>query len=424
MHAGSLAFASICFAVPLAGQQDSPKPQVLCHPKGLVRIEVPATWRTGTPEWGQMSNKPGYHQLMAFSSTVDGAFLSVFVLLVDNTYLRPAMQARHEAVAPANAHAVLELCRTTPPYLVTSEPANAKNPEPSVRVLVFRRAAGRGLHIDFIVPQKRWPALRADVIRIAQSAVVQCAELPRVLTERPLSVKNGVGVSSGPKVTATHLAKVRKLCAEIAGRLTRVHGSRWVDDREPVAVLVHADAAGHRPYLSDGASPLEVLGQVLPGRVLTVPDRGPGSEMRRELGRELASVVLDLDYDLVADPWMQCGEQTVAGMAAQTGKAFPFAPRDVLAKLPPLQWTLKELIGHKQLFEPISRMHCAYYVLLFQNGPAEYRKAYAAFLADLRTTTAQNAATAKHLLVLDQDKMRDAAIKLLQRLRPVPGVKW
>ncbi|MCA8957329.1 MAG: hypothetical protein KDC87_14740 [Planctomycetes bacterium] len=364
------------------------------------------------PSTAQSAPWPGDGEVFVHVALLDGACL-------------PVAQARMESISGADVpfNESVELCRTAPPLVALRMKADGKKPR-RVLVTVYRSVHGRGLLVTFRLPAGQWLAIRPELIRVAQSVVVRCDPLPRAPGERPLLLKDRVGYSAGPSVTSVQLAAIQRLVQGIAGPLTRLHGAAWTSVSDPLAVYVNANPVQHVAFIGAVQELLDV--QSLPNRatILTVPDRGLGSPMWRDLGEAIARVILHLDYECVADPWMAYGEQAVAGMAAQTGRPFPYAPRSVLAELPPIQWTLQELTKQQKLHDAVPNAHCLYYVLLFHHGPSEYRKAYAAFRAALRDAPGPGLTTAKHLFVLDQAKMRSAAAKLVKRLRPVPGVKW
>ncbi len=81
--------------------------------------------------------------------------------------------------------------------------------------------------------------------------------------------------------------------------------------------------------------------------------------------------------------------------------------------------TFEALAATRKIASQAYWKQCFAYVAMFHNGPANYRKAYRAFLAELRDTGDCEAATRKHLLPLDQARLQTAARAFANKLRPV-----
>ena len=78
---------------------------------------------------------------------------------------------------------------------------------------------------------------------------------------------------------------------------------------------------------------------------------------------------------------------------------------------------MKEALHDPSLGTAARRYHFWVYTAMFRTGPGEYKRAYKAFLAELRATCDEASAREKHLLALDQRKLLKAAQSFAKRLK-------
>jgi hypothetical protein len=196
-----------------------------------------------------------------------------------------------------------------------------------------------------------------------------------------------------------------------------VHGPRWTSREEPLSIHVSAYRSEHAEFDGVGDRQFDIMGSSTENRVLTIPLGRAGSHLQEIFADRIAGIFLRQTYGTTAE-WMVTAEEIIAAMAAGTGKKLPTVTSDFFRGVVPTTATFDKIVRPDGAFDAAKRTQIVSYVMLFRIGPSAYRQAYRAFLAELRQTCDGATALRKHLLCLDQEKMRRAAAAMTKRMKP------
>jgi hypothetical protein len=285
-------------------------------------------------------------------------------------------------------------------------------------IYIFRRVRGRGLQLSVYCARDEWAKVKPWVCRAFLDTRVAYPHWPAPVVGRKVQMSGGVGVSIGAGVDPKQIKIIHHCFAAVEKRLSGWHGPPIRSATEPFVVHVNLTRDGHAAMTGAGDR-FEISGGVRERRALTVPIGPRGSRTRASLVNEAAATYLGDLYGVQNPYWMHVGERLLAKIADETGKDLPYVTTAFAASVGLLDGTFADLAADRNIRRDRRDDHCIAYVALLRSGPSIYKKAYKAFLAELRQTCNSPAAVARHLLVLDQPRMLEDVRALVKKLRPI-----
>lgn len=345
--------------------------------------------------------------------------IELYAQVLNGTSLRPLAQCGREHTLASRRHHDEEprMFAKPVPHLRIIDKAGQRAGSPGGYMIhLYRRARGRGLHFSVYCQQGDWIKARPWVCKTLMDTRVHYPHWPTPAKNRKIKLQRGVGVSIGPGVEKAQLKIVQGCFKRVAKHLARFHGPPIDSGKEPYVVFVNLSRDDHAAVTGEQAK-FDIFGGPVSRRTLTTPIGPPGSVTRGNLVDDAVGQYLGDLYGVNHPEWLYMGEAYLARMAAETGKSLPFVTTRFTAGIGHLDGAFADLCAKRKIRKDRFAYHSAGYVALLRHGPSIYKKAYKAFLTELRQTCNAPAATAKHLLVLDQAKMLADVQAMVRKLR-------
>ena len=280
-------------------------------------------------------------------------------------------------------------------------------------LLSYKRAAGRLIAVAFAVENQYFDDAYATILQITPKIAVKTRALP-IWPARPSGYdyepESGLEIGFAPKIPRKERRRIHKLVRGVVKRFTRQHAApKFATDTPPI-LFVSNDRATNAELLrrdTIGSASVDVRLR----RLATVVPAPDDYNAVAELGGALTSYMLWTMYPYDDCVWVHRGIGMLAFMEGECGKTLPFVPADRLFRvrrvLNPLDRVeIRESdYGYEQL-----GAWCAYFAL----GPSKHRKAFQAYLKDLRTTLDPKK-TEDFLSQFDHEELQTNARKLLRR---------
>ena len=287
-----------------------------------------------------------------------------------------------------------------------------------IQASTYRRKAGRTVKLVLECPARDWKTFKPAFFKIAAGMSIDLPAWPPTPPGRKNKLKNGILFSGASDIKKKQMQEIQKCTFDVQKAMVSVHGPIRRPQDEPLVVYVHQLMAEHKRIAStDEVS--EVVYEPSWHRMFTVPIGERGAANRQQFVGSLAVMILGDFYGLEQPPWFGMGERIVASQRDSTKKKLPTATKAMLEELKAFSKKFAKLQTEKHSPAPEYQAQCFAYIAMFHAGPPQYRKAYRAFLAELRKTFDAAEATRKHLLSLDQARLLKDVKTFISKLRGV-----
>jgi hypothetical protein len=200
---------------------------------------------------------------------------------------------------------------------------------------------------------------------------------------------------------------------------TKIHGPLHVDEDWYPAFLLQAKGEGGLDSLPDYApDDFDFWCENLEKRVYCC--KTPSRKEPLETGlfmRQLYELFHTTRHGNLDPHWLCMGECELALERARTGKDLPLLSESRMNALPrtPLPFNEVATTLADRDYGSFAH-HCVVYLALFRKGDKLYQDAYKKFMHDLCTFGDWEAATAYHLLSLDQKAMQEEAARVVSKV--------
>jgi len=283
----------------------------------------------------------------------------------------------------------------------------------------YLHANGRVLVLRFRTLTKHFDALRPALLELVPK--IRIKNLP-TWPERPSGFdyepESGMEIGFARSVSKKRRAQMHKLVRNAIKDFTKMHGAPNFEPSAPVILFVSDDMDGNAQLVDDDEP--DTYGFELSLRrmatIVVDPKQADSvSGCRQVLARYFAWTVYPEQDDCL---WLHWAIRYHAALEAWCGKRLPSVPEDRREQMARIKDRLDRFAigkGDNSLLQAVAWM--AY----FQLGPAKHKKAFQAWLEELRTGWNPEKANADFLALFDHVKLRDDARKLLGR--KLKGVK-
>jgi hypothetical protein len=275
-------------------------------------------------------------------------------------------------------------------------------------VWMYRVVRRNGFTVHVLCAADAWPKIRLDCLRAAQSLTTTMEEWPTPPAGYARRVRDGIVYYVQPGAGDSDAA-VHAIVRGEQQAFLKLHGAVSIPPESPLVVVVHAKSAGAAAGEEQHFEPETY-------RLVAVEPAKGDDKSRSVLVREARRAFIAQTFAGTAPFWLYCGESFLAWMEARSGRPAP----SVLEGFPSLYMKKFDDLAAYASAEGDTQEQMFVYTAFFVCGPRLYRDAFAAFLKDVAATGDCDSAQKKHLLSLDQDKLRDAAQKFAEKdLKPV-----
>ena len=197
----------------------------------------------------------------------------------------------------------------------------------------------------------------------------------------------------------------------------KVHGPFDPDPGVPPTILLHEpgfELPSSFPEAKPG--PIDAWCDYTRKRLFLTTLPGKKSMERANLVREMVVFFHCLRYGNPMPHWLCVGEGELALERTLIGKDFPYVSTARHAALPRNPQSFVNVIRSLEEENHISFVHHALvYTALFHTGDRRVRDAFKKYIAEYHRTGDWELAADKHLLSLDQEALRNAALQLVQK---------
>lgn len=292
-------------------------------------------------------------------------------------------------------------------------------PKPGTLTLhawIYRVIDRNGFTVTVYCDPATWPAMKDACFRAAQSLTSRIPEWPARPEGYRVVERDGYEYLVQASVKDADLVPLHTALMEQEKRYAKAHGPIPKPSWNRPQVVVSSERWAARTLSGGLARPDdEFYTDVASGRLLAVPLRKGDAGARAELA-DCASALFHAQCYGRTAVWLCDGERQLAFAESLAGKPLPAVPEAILAGMPRTLVPFEELARRP----PANAWDQAVpYVALFRGGPKTYRDALAAYLQDLAATGDEEAALAKRLLCLPQQKLAEAALAFVRDLKPV-----
>jgi hypothetical protein len=275
-------------------------------------------------------------------------------------------------------------------------------------VWMYRVIRRNGFTVHVLCSADAWSKVRPDCLRAAQSLTTTMDEWPTPPAGYARRVRDGIVYYVQPGAGDSDAA-VHAIVRGEQQAFLKMHGAASIPPESPLVVVVHAKTAGVAAAEEQHFEPESY-------RLVAVEPAKGDDKSRAVLVRETRRALIAQTFGGTAPFWLYCGESFLAWTEARTGKPAPSVPEG----FPSLSMKKFDDLAAYASAEGDTQEQFFLYTAFFVCGPRLYRDAFAAFLKDAAATGDCESAQKKHLLSLDQEKLRDAAQKFAEKdLKPV-----
>lgn len=407
-----------CHSVVLA-QQDEPEAELvtegfLYDDSKAIGIPKPVDWKFAKRNSQQITDK-NLASVSAFSClarTVEfGNFgIDVWVLNGSRPTLRlQAIFEKHGKVAEGHA--------LDDKYILSLDPVPhasyriTTNPHRSF-LMIHRRARGRAITVSFDLPNEMLPKARVALMALASKVEVDLPLWPPREKGYEYELESGVEFAFAPSVAKKQRSAMRKLAKSVVKDFTKAHGAPVFVDGEPVVIYVEASSEKKAEMIGRPGEDISIDSDQGMRRIVTSKIYDYDAKSRIEFSAVLYRYLLFTVYPVEGTMWLHWGEELLARMKARCGKPLPRAPKYWLSDVQQVRMNLADATTKKK---GVGFASAGAWVAFFRLGPAKYRKAYLAYLQELRTGCDPAAALLTLCDTCDSEKLWGEVRKLLRR---------
>ncbi len=378
---------------------------------GKFRIDLPADWKL-------VENKAESPLDAWFHVYLPGVEAKCVLQLRDyHTLLSPRggpVYIRRETKRENRANVVLG----AQPHPHVSGERRVGN-ETWTELSIFVRSRGRTTQIIFDAPRKHMKPWSDELLAAAGTLVNQRPEWPAI--PKGYKVKRAgafrVAVHPSVKGSVAHIIKTLTKLQKITDGLFGKFPKPTRDEPAPV-LYIHSDKQQEGKLVPRVGK--TTTGSSLCLSALCIFVQYYPKDSRKE-PIDLAGTVGEFNviarYGTEAPMWMRCGESYVVESKFSSGKRLPTLARGFrnwLDELPPGRLdTLTTQVSKDDW--PFYYKNALFYVATFRAGPRKCRKAYKAFLKDMRDNLDPEAAVRRRIAPLGYDELKQAASDFMTR---------
>lgn len=364
-----------------------------------VSLELPASW-------DDVQTRKGQDAIFVLDVDVGRARMYVYRLAGMRNARAQAFYEQDSFGRNKKNTAAIEVHLEPIPHMIRTYIQNHRKHIYAAAYSMHKRL-GYAIAVD--VPEENFAKVKAAWLLAAQSFRATTDEWP----PRPAGVKEVIKdgwvylVGNGVKPNA--IARLHKVVKKREKAFAKVYGPVLKPPDNAPQIAVFAQRA-HSPV------PIEERGTTtkhLERRIYAVPFAKGDTLREADFAMAVVDILAMQSMDGIAD-WPDSAEATLGWSAHRCGKPLPYLPNVVWKDIPSDLATLAEIAAPESKVE---RRQGLAYLLLFRMGPAKYRKAFAAYVADYRRTGDSRAALRKHLLSLDPEQLEEEARKTVARVK-------
>ena len=302
-----------------------------------------------------------------------------------------------------------------PPRMTFQWEAEGRVHAEGVTYYVVKR---NGVSVRWICDADKWPRFRDASAAVAASLRVELEEWPPHPPDFEREEVDGHLWYVQPGVDASAVRELKSLLRGVGRDFEKVHGKLRIDPESAAIITVCASRDAMRALSPDSRSDkygADVDFQA--GRLFLTPLPSDDGPEHADAAANYWRLLFIVTYGSHWPYWLRSGESEAAWCEERTGKRLPYVTPELRKKLPadPVSFSrLLEMETAETWDDPFDGTAAAY-VLFFRAGPSKYRKAYTAFLREFAETRNVQAAAARHLGALDQERMRADLAKWLSR---------
>ncbi len=374
-----------------------------------VSVTLPASWKTKSAKIEDYTHIAMWCDI-ATDKKKHHVYISVQLL---PTGLSPQVQAHLEADHTRRERKHAETASDPLPHTIFRTTSRGKE---EVLVNVFRSLKGRIVTTQLSATADAWPALRDEVMKIAQSVQVNYEHYPPAPQDIPRSEKGGFVWYRAKGVSSSQYAVIQKIAKKVRKQFEKVHGKSKPTPNERVTVLVAKDLSIAKRIHPNAATSGWTSTPALHW-VVVRPLQNKNAQAR--FASTLMSALSHERYRANGLHWAANSECELALFPIYCGKTLPFVPQSVKEATPFSLRDLSEIWAWERDGMSGDGASNVYWTAFFHAGPPRYRKAYVACWREYAATGDADAAMKKHIFAFDDHTLKVAATKWLKKLKGV-----
>jgi hypothetical protein len=289
-------------------------------------------------------------------------------------------------------------------------------------VWMYRVIRRNGIAVHVECDAALWPKIRDDCLKATQSLTSTVEEWPPAPVNCRMLLRDGYEYWVHPSVKDGDLDALHKILRDEEAAFAKVHGAVPKPPESPFVVVVHARREDEAAVDANAADAHDgIFASQATGRLFVVPPGKGDAVAASELAREAWRALLRQTFGGDTPSWLDVGEGIAAGAEELTGRPLPSVPQGLVPLIPKTLQRFDEIVALERA-DADDRYSMFAYVAFFRCGGKSWRDAFAAFLKDSAATGDCTGAQKRHLLSLDQGKLRTAAQAFVAKgLTPVKG---
>lgn len=394
--------------VPALAAPDDPKAVATRRyesPDHRVGIDLPAEWRcecvsTGASELAVRARAP---------ATDSPLLIKVQCALGQRNERSTAFAERRHPPKGDVQRTVVGVQLEPMPHLLLDA---AQGEAPTRTVRIYRVIERRGFVVEVECAPSVWDTVKQPCFDAARSLTSSLGEYPARPEGFRASQSDGYEFLVHPDVDDAAVAAIRAALLAHEARYAALHGAVPKPSSNPIVVVVTPKAALFGK-ISDSVMWRSGYGEVTnEGRLFAVPLVPGDVDGRTEFAERLTALFHAQCYGSNEPRWLFDGERLLAGAEARIAEPLPSIPSDLSPRMPSSALLLEEIVREPNM---LAQDQAIAYVAFFRTGPQSYRAAFSAFLKDAAATGDWETAQRKHLLALDQEKLRADVNSFLEK---------